>query len=467
MLRRLTRAQFRNAVRDVFGVEVNIADLDADSWNGNFAVIGAATVVSSERGVEQYQTAIETAVNAVFADATKRSQFIGCTPSGARPTPACAVTCRRWGCAPGAARWRRPSSTDLMGVAVKASTELGAAVEGARWATVALFISPNFLYRPELGATTAQRIAPPHQLRDRVAPRRSWCGAACPTRCCSTRPRTGCWTPRTGFEPRRRVCSTRPQGARPSGPSPRSTCASIASARRRKTRRSIRSTAPRCRPRWCATCAAPGRRSRSTIERASLDLFTTTKVVVNATSPGSTASTRPVSPRRPSRCGRCPRTARASGILGKAGFLSQFANQKEGSPTLRGKFIREALLCTPIPLPPGDIDIVLEDPPADMPLTKRQRLELHRTETSVRELSPAHGPARAAARDLRRDRPLPHDRPRPADRPERRLRRAAGRRRARARPGRRRRAWPSHGASSASTTPTRRATKSAAWTTAC
>ena len=28
------------------------------------------------------------------------------------------------------------------------------AVEGARWATVGLFISPNFLYRPELGATT-------------------------------------------------------------------------------------------------------------------------------------------------------------------------------------------------------------------------------------------------------------------------------------------------------------------------
>jgi hypothetical protein len=35
-------------------------------------------------------------------------------------------------------------------------------------------------------------------------------------------------------------------------------------------------------------------------------------------------------------------------------------------------------MCTPIPLPPGNIDIVLEDPPADMPMTKRQRLEMHR-----------------------------------------------------------------------------------------
>lgn len=84
MLRRLTRTQFRNAVRDVFEVEVDVNKLDADSWNGNFAVIGAATVVTSERGVEQYHTAIEDAVNTVFADSAKRDRFIGCAPSGAR-----------------------------------------------------------------------------------------------------------------------------------------------------------------------------------------------------------------------------------------------------------------------------------------------------------------------------------------------------------------------------------------------
>jgi hypothetical protein len=84
MLRRLTRAQFRNAVRDVFGVEADVSELDSDSWNGHFAVVGASTVVTSERGVEQYHSAIETAVNAVFADTARRTEFIGCTPgSGA------------------------------------------------------------------------------------------------------------------------------------------------------------------------------------------------------------------------------------------------------------------------------------------------------------------------------------------------------------------------------------------------
>jgi hypothetical protein len=41
--------------------------------------------------------------------------------------------------------------------------------------------------------------------------------------------------------------------------------------------------------------------------------------------------------------------------------------------------MREAFLCTTIPPPSGDIITVLDDPPPDMPMTKRQRLEKHRT----------------------------------------------------------------------------------------
>ena len=45
--------------------------------------IGASVVVTSDQGAEQYNTAIEGAVNLVFnGSATTRSQFIGCTPTG-------------------------------------------------------------------------------------------------------------------------------------------------------------------------------------------------------------------------------------------------------------------------------------------------------------------------------------------------------------------------------------------------
>ena len=74
----------RELDQDVLGVDVDTTLLDADSFNGDFAVVGATTVVSSDLAVEQYQTAVEAAVNAVFADTTKRNQVIGCTPSAAQ-----------------------------------------------------------------------------------------------------------------------------------------------------------------------------------------------------------------------------------------------------------------------------------------------------------------------------------------------------------------------------------------------
>jgi hypothetical protein len=77
-----------------------------------------------------------------------------------------------------------------------------------------------------------------------------------------------------------------------------------------------------------------------------------------------------------------PENSPRIGVLSKAAFLSQFANQKEGSPTLRGKFIRETLMCMKIPSPPGNVDLVLDEPPAGMPMTKRERLAIHRDNDS-------------------------------------------------------------------------------------
>jgi len=155
LLRRLTRNQFRNAMRDVFGYDVNVNDLDTDSFDGNFASVGAATVVTSDRGVEQYSTAIESAVDAVFGDATKRAQFIGCTPTGQSND-----TCVRGFIQKlGLRAWRRPLQTAeldrFVALAASASTTMGSATEGARWATVALFTSPSFLYRPEIGTASS------------------------------------------------------------------------------------------------------------------------------------------------------------------------------------------------------------------------------------------------------------------------------------------------------------------------
>ena len=73
-----------------------------------------------------------------------------------------------------------------------------------------------------------------------------------------------------------------------------------------------------------------------------------------------------------------PATGPRAGILSKAAALSVFANQQSGSPTLRGKFIRESLMCLTVPPPPPGVNTAAVDQPTDVPMTKRQRLEAHR-----------------------------------------------------------------------------------------
>ncbi|WP_437799880.1 DUF1592 domain-containing protein [Sorangium sp. So ce693] len=375
----MTRTQFRNAVRDVFGVEVNINDLDADSWNGNFAVIGASTVVTSERGVEQYHAAIESAVDAVFADRAKRDQFIGCAPSGAE-NDACV---RGFLQTLGLRAWRRPLEAAeldrLAAVAAKAATELESPVEGARWATVALFTSPNFLYRPELGAPSADgslRLTG-YEMASRLA---FLLWNSLPDQELLDEAASGALGTVEGI----RAAATRLLET----PAGREAVGAFAEEYMRLDRIGTQAKDSGLFPEYNpALQAAMVRDMRGTWEvlafddqASALDLFSTTKVVVNSdlaqlygldtAGLGSGAF----------EVRSLPADGPRIGILSKAGFLSQFANQKEGSPTLRGKFMRDALMCTPIPPPPGDVALELPEPPADKPLTKRQRLEIHRTE---------------------------------------------------------------------------------------
>ncbi|NUP09541.1 MAG: DUF1592 domain-containing protein [Polyangiaceae bacterium] len=64
------------------------------------------------------------------------------------------------------------------------------------------------------------------------------------------------------------------------------------------------------------------------------------------------------------------------GLLGKAGFLARFADVKRTSPTRRGRFYREKILCREIPPPPPGVDTSLPEPQENQ--TMRQRLTAHR-----------------------------------------------------------------------------------------
>jgi len=378
LLRRLTRNQFRNAIRDVFAYDVSVNDLDTDSFDGNFASIGAATVVTSDRGVEQYNTAVEDAVNAVFSDATKRSQFIGCTPTGQSND-----TCVRGFIQKlGLRAWRRPlESAELdrfVALAASASTTLGSATEGARWATVALFTSPSFLYRPEIGVASGNGTL--RLSGNEVASRLSFLiWNSLPDQTLMDQAASGMLGTADGI----RTAATRMLNAAAG----RESVGGFAEEFMRLDRIATQAKDPALFPEYSASLqTAMARDVRDTWaslafdDQASFyDLFTTTKVVVNADlarlygidATGLTATT--------FQTRSLPAGGTRSGVLAKAGLLSEFANQQSGSPTLRGKFIRESLMCLSIPPPPPDVNTAVVDLPTNTPMTRRQRLEVHMT----------------------------------------------------------------------------------------
>lgn len=374
-LRRLTRAQFKNALRDVFGLEVDTARLDQDSYTGSFAVVGASSVVTSQLGVERYHEVIEEVTDEVFSDAATRLSLVGCEPVTAGD--ACVNDFIQ---ATGRRAYRRElAQTEverLIGVAETAATELQEVWQGLKWATVAMFTSPHFLYRPELGSATgnptrltgaevASRLAfllwnslPDDQLLDEAA--------------------SGALDTSDGIRSAAERLLDAPRG--------KASIGAFADEYMRVDRVLTQAKDGNLFPEYGpALQQGMVRDMRRTWEMLALEedadvleLFSTTKAFVNAPlaqlygldATGLDDATFAVR--------ELPTTSGRVGILGKAAFLSQFANQKEGSPTLRGKFVREAIMCTEVPLPPPGVALELPESSTDAPTTKRQRLEEHR-----------------------------------------------------------------------------------------
>jgi hypothetical protein len=69
-----------------------------------------------------------------------------------------------------------------------------------------------------------------------------------------------------------------------------------------------------------------------------------------------------------------------SGLLTHASVMTVLAGAEEASPILRGKFVREKLLCETIPPPPASVDPRL--PKFDPKQTKRQRFAQHTVDPS-------------------------------------------------------------------------------------
>ena len=67
------------------------------------------------------------------------------------------------------------------------------------------------------------------------------------------------------------------------------------------------------------------------------------------------------------------------GLLGLAGFLTHTSRETRSSPIIRGTWVLDAILCTPLAVPPGLVVSPLEEPTEGEAVTVRQQMEAHRT----------------------------------------------------------------------------------------
>jgi hypothetical protein len=382
--RRLTASAFRNSLRDLLQGPVTIGDVEPDSWSvGGLASVGAATVSISPAGVEQYQTAIDAATSQAFADTTRRSKLLGCTPKSTTDMACFQSFVTKFG----RLAWRQPLTsaqvTRYATVIANVAATLGDVNEGLRAGLQGLLLSPNFLYRLERGAPPA---APGNGFwqytSSEIATRLSYflTNSTPDATLLDLADANGLQTSEAILAQADRLLGTA---------AGRESVGNFASELYQLQIIASRAKDPKFTEYTPALQTAmmqeiPAMFQALVFDRnaSALELLTTRNTFATKELAGlyglpttglSSTSLTAVA---------LPADGLRAGLLTTAAFLSLYANQEEGSPTQRGKFIRQTILCQTIPLPPPDVSTVLPDPPAGVTYTRRQRLTMHESQAS-------------------------------------------------------------------------------------
>jgi hypothetical protein len=374
-LRRLSYAQYASIVHDVLGEDIvvpprNVLEPDVD--DSGYLAIDSSSVTISRRGVAQYETAAYQIAHAAL-DATHRTTLVPCAPAAADD-----ATCTRTVLsALGLRLYRRPMTTDELDAAVTVSTGAGAALgdfyQGLEFGIALLLQSPSFLFREELGTDDPTHPGQRTYVGYEMASRLSFF-----------------------------LWNTAPDAA----------LLDDAANGRLDTAEGVRAVAERmlADPRaeggvrelateWLGLAALDDLEKDSTVfteispdvgpsareetlrvvthvfesDMDARDLMTTRDTFVNR----KLASLYRVrAPREDWGLVTFPATSPRAGILGHVSILAQYAHPIATSPTLRGKFVRERLLCERVPAPPVGVNTAIPAPSADAP-TLRDRLLAH------------------------------------------------------------------------------------------
>lgn len=386
-LRRLTRSQYANTVRDLFGESVVVPRaLEPDTSREGSRAVGATETSLSPRGTEQYQDAAYAVAEQVLRDPARRAPLVACSP--AAPDDAdCAATFVR---AAGRRAWRRPLADAEVAALVAVAQRAGRALQdfhrGLEYALAAMLQAPDFLFRAELGDADptrpgerryrgyelASRLAyflwdgPPDDALLDAAGRGeldSAGGLAASVDRMLASPKAGRglrafvddWLDLEALERLSKDATAFPSFSADFG----------ASAREEVLRDAEH-------------LAFEG-------DADFRDLLTSRETFVNRRLAALYGVQFPLREAPVTAFARVtlPSSQPRRGFLGTAAFLALAAHPVSSSPTLRGRFIRERLLCYEIAMPPVNVNTAIPEPSPSL-RSLRQRLSAHVANASCR-----------------------------------------------------------------------------------
>ena len=148
-MRRLTEAQYRNSIADIFGADIRVAGRFEPIVRPQHQLIatGAASATISPTGLEQFDAMARSIAVQVFDDAHRKA-FMRCTPKDAAQPDA---DCAKAVLAPiGRYLFRRPLTQGeiaaFAAMAERGTLKTGSFYKGLELALAAMLVAPDFLY---------------------------------------------------------------------------------------------------------------------------------------------------------------------------------------------------------------------------------------------------------------------------------------------------------------------------------
>ena len=368
-LRRLSVSQYHHIVTDVFGDGVAYTGtLEGDERIEGLYAVGSAWTTISSYGVEKYESAAYSVAEQAVTDPDARARWIPCAPADVRDDDCAASVLEPLG----AALWRRPLSADELDGLVRVSAEAAVTLDdfdaGLSYGIAAALMSPHFLHRAELAEgeglddyALASRLSfflwdsvPDDTLRDAAADgslqQAEGLAAAVDRMLEDPRAIRGA---RVFFAEMLRLDALDGLSKDPDVFVYMSDL--LGASAKEETLMGVENLV-------------------FTEDGSYLDLFMTRTTYVDKTLAALYAV------ESPSRDGfgeiTLPVEGGRRGFLGQAAFLAPNAHAVSTSATRRGIFVRDVLLCQPIPDPPADANTAIPEVSADAP-TMRERIAVH------------------------------------------------------------------------------------------